>query len=293
MAITVVVNQALFLDEPTINAKVGDTPAEMRTERLAFFERLEMEHEMAAAANANHGRHNLGSARIFVNDTKNTAPEAPVYSASDGYAKGRLQYYPTAKSLKVHDGSDQVEIGYLATRDTPQTVEGVTTFEKNPISEVVTAPAGDTSLVNKKQMTDLMTAALLVLENVIHPVGFKYIQFPGGGTPAAMGWAGTWALDHTYAGYALRIGKFGASKGTAFPGTELQNVGAHTHTAAAVANYKGLDPNESSNGTRADKGVGDGYDLETLGITVTVDANSADDDVRMDSVTIQVWNRTA
>lgn len=288
--------EAGFTDKPVSTDKVGNAWSEISKTRKAFQERIASEHAMLDGDGADQGRHFVGSARAFVGDTAELVPEAPVVTASDAYKLGRLQYHPTAKSVSVHDGTIWQPVGYVALADVDESIDGIKTFIQTPLSTVVTAPAGDTELVNKKQVADLITAGFNTLQDILHPVGYEHIRYPGSASPTTMGWYGTWAQIDTYASRVFRvIASVAAPKGPASLGTtQAQNVGQHTHTASGTSDKLGAEsPSTPGADPRADDGSGAGFFLTTQAIAVTVADNNSTADNRMDNVGVEVWKRTA
>jgi len=295
--------EAGFIDKPASTDKLGNSWAEIAKTRKAFAERFGSEHAMADGDGADQGRHFVGSARLFVGDTAELAPEAPVVTASDAYKLGRVQYHPTAKTVSVHDGSIWQPIGYVTKSDVDESIDGIKTFVQTPLSTVVTPPSGDTELVNKKQVADLIAAALVTAlaaaQNAIMPIGFVYTQYPllGNKTPAQMSWAGTWTdITSSYGGRFFRAYLSGttAEMDTAQAAVLLAHEHSHVHNVYVYTEEGTSVPDGGIRYVEAsDQGLISGYcgGTDASGGAVSSPTPSATEN-RPANYAIKLWKRT-
>jgi hypothetical protein len=115
-----------FNNQPVGTQKVGDTHVFVRQSRQGVAERIGQEHnmELSDSATDNQGKHNEGSARIFVQETAPTDPSVTketvyVEGETPDFKSGRMYFNPTARTLWVYDSvtSSFIEATPLGTGD--------------------------------------------------------------------------------------------------------------------------------------------------------------------------------
>lgn len=293
--------EANFNARPVETDKMGEMAQEIRTSRKGITERLVVEHELADAQQANHGKHIMGSARAFVGDTNSLTPETPPYLLADGYAKGRMQFHPTGSNFFVHNGTTWVEIGYCSLVGN-QTIAGAKAFTTNPtVPTTALESLADASVASVSALVAYIDAAAAAARDAAiraaWPVGAVYIQYPGYATPGSL-FPGVWSnISDAFPGGFFRseggnASAFGSGLQAAMV---LDHTHAHSHDTKTWG-YEGATPSEGIRDIEGSEHSPSDYSASAVTIETSdpgVSSGTHGDENRPANYSIRIWMRSA
>jgi len=132
--------------------------------------------------------------------------------------------------------------------------------------------------------SDRRPGPLVNLLNVVYPIGYTYAQYPGGLTPAAMLWPGTWEAQFEAEGVFFRTP--GGRASTFGSGIQEDAMQSHKHFLPAPL------PHYTSEGGGTNRGAsGHPGPFETTGLAGGSARTSSE--TRPRNRTFRIWKRTA
>jgi len=299
---------ANFEGYPIQTDKIGQVYLRVQDTRKAVAERIRNEHYLVDGLDADHGRHNTGSARSFVfRGTGPTGVPAAADAGTTDFSQGRVALSVTGAELSrdyklfVYEaayGADAAGwkgLSYVSKTDT-ETVAGEKTFSSLP-KTITTTPWGtavDADVLPKKVINDYLVSQTFksMIGDVLIPVGFAYVQYPNTLEPATIYAAFGWTWDDitvNFGGAFFRAYLDGISG--AFTMThQTQELLAHTHAITPT------------NATKLDGLIGPGLGADyTSGVThypvndvttAAITASTGGAELRPDNLAIKIWKRT-
>jgi len=299
---------ANFEGYPIQTDKIGQVYLRVQDTRKAVAERIRNEHYLADNLDADHGRHNTGSARSFVfRGTGPTGVPAAADAGTTDFSKGRVALSVTGAELSrdyklfVYEaayGADAAgwkALSYVNKTDA-ETVNGKKTFPTAPEVTDATAFASlaANDLVKKSYIDAALTAAIATAtanaRDLLIPVGFRYAQMPGAPQPGTASlWPGTNWSQVISDGSFLRIDGGGAAAFNA--AQQPENMPLHSHGITPAGSE--LAPVEYSATPGADYqpsgAAWQRYPLVAAPTTTESYGNAGE--LRPANRTIQIWER--
>jgi len=297
---------ANFEGYPIQTDKIGQVYLRVQDTRKAVAERIRNEHCLADNLDADHGRHNTGSARSFVfRGTVPTGVPAAADAGTTDFSQGRVALSVTGAELSrdyklfVYEaayGADAAGWKALSYLDftSAQTVGGLKTFSTLPKTEIATAwaSAANENILPMKTINDYLQGAYKDMVKTLIPAGFTYVQYPGTLPPATLyaplGF--TWTdITATFVGSFFRAYALGVS----YPfdgGIQNQQLYAHSHSITpTTATFLGT---VISTGIGADRGT----NVPLYPVNEVTTVNRTDDagsgaELRPANMSILIWKR--
>ena len=143
---------------------------------------------------------------------------------------------------------------------------------------------------------------LVNLLNVVYPIGYTYAQYPGGLTPAAMLWPGTWEAQFEDEGVFFRTpGGQASTFGSGIQEDAMQRITGYlgdfndyaARRGTATGAFTGTNANS---GTGIGRGSGDAYttlNFDSANSVFPASAKTDDNETRPRNRTFRIWKRTA